>query len=230
MNGMRTTILLDAGGVILDERRYEAETRDTIVSILNASKGNYSKTDYDSDLEESIAVFSPHNRRYVFWKHCGGDRELFEAYWKQFKKKWDSMDHGLVLMKGIGKELEDLAHDYKLVLACQYGKTIIDILRKNDLMRLFANELSQDDFPITKPDPRYLALICARANIDPGDCVMIGDRIDKDMIPAKQNKMGTVFIKSGVYKNQKARTPDEIPDLTVDSVIGLSRKVKETFV
>jgi hypothetical protein len=43
MNGMHTTILLDAGGVLLDERRYEAETRDIIVSILNASKGDYTK-------------------------------------------------------------------------------------------------------------------------------------------------------------------------------------------
>jgi ribonucleotide monophosphatase NagD (HAD superfamily) len=97
------------------------------------------------------------------------------------------------------------------------------------VLTLFVNELSQDDYYLTKPDPRYLEQICIKAKIKANECIMIGDRIDKDIIPAIQNKMGTVFVKTGVYKNQRPRTVDEIPDLVIENINGLGESIKERF-
>jgi len=47
---------------------------------------------------------------------------------------------------------------------------------------------------------------------------MVGDRIDKDIIPAKMVGMKTIRIKIGIYKNQEPRIPEEIPDLTVNKI------------
>jgi putative hydrolase of the HAD superfamily len=47
---------------------------------------------------------------------------------------------------------------------------------------------------------------------------MIGDRIDKDIIPAKIVSMKTIRVRTGIHKNQEPRTPDEIPDLTVNKI------------
>jgi ribonucleotide monophosphatase NagD (HAD superfamily) len=47
---------------------------------------------------------------------------------------------------------------------------------------------------------------------------MVGDRIDKDIIPAKMVGMKTIRVKTGIHKNQKPRIPEEIPDLTVNEI------------
>jgi ribonucleotide monophosphatase NagD (HAD superfamily) len=45
---------------------------------------------------------------------------------------------------------------------------------------------------------------------------MIGDRIDKDIIPAKAIGMKTIRIRTGIHKNQEPRIPEEIPDITIE--------------
>ena len=226
---MYSSILLDAGGVILDETLYEKETKELIISVLDKVIGNYTAEDYVSDLDESIKAFSPHNRQYIFWKHSDNNIERYNRLWKQFKTEWDGKNHELKIMSGIKTEIISLSQRYNVILAGQYGKDIINILIKEDLLSYFTNKLSQDDFKITKPDPRYFEQICSSAGVKAEECIMVGDRIDKDIVPAKQNGMATVFIRSGVYKNQTARTPDEMPDLTLDSVIGLAESIEKKF-
>ena len=54
---------------------------------------------------------------------------------------------------------------------------------------------------------------------------MVGDRIDKDVIPARQVGMKSILVRAGLYKNQQPRIPFEIPDLELDSVRGLSEAI-----
>jgi putative hydrolase of the HAD superfamily len=226
---MHTTVLLDAGGVILDEQKYEDDTKELLFTIINTEIGHYSFERLDSDINESIRVFAPHNRQYVIWKYCNNDIDFFSYLWKKFKTEWNKSEHNLVLMSGISEEIKMLSRKYSIILAGQYGQNIVDLLKENNLINYFSNTLNQDDFILTKPDPRYFEKICKQSFINPVECIMVGDRIDKDIIPAKQNNMGTVFIKSGIYKNQTARTPDELPDVILDSVIGLANRIEEKF-
>lgn len=224
-----STVLMDAGGVLLDENEYEALTCRLIVKVLQKYLGTYSEANYWKDLDESIRAFSPHNRQYIIWKYCNGEVYLFYALWKEFMDLWNQEEHELKLMLGIIGELESLRKKFKIILAGQYGEELIAVLKKEHVIKLFENEMTQDDFYITKPDPRYVEQICRAAGVKPQECIMIGDRIDKDIIPAKQNKMGTVLVMAGVYKNQKPRTVDEIPDMVVEGIIGLGKKVRENF-
>jgi 8-oxo-dGTP diphosphatase/putative hydrolase of the HAD superfamily len=47
---------------------------------------------------------------------------------------------------------------------------------------------------------------------------MIGDRIDKDIIPAKMVGMKTIRIKVGIYKNQEPRIPEEMAEITINKL------------
>ena len=58
---------------------------------------------------------------------------------------------------------------------------------------------------------------------------MVGDRIDNDIIPAKQNNMGTVFVRTGIYKSQRPRIPEEVPDIILDELNGLADKIIEKW-
>lgn len=50
------------------------------------------------------------------------------------------------------------------------------------------------------------------------DSVMIGDRLDNDIIPAKRIGMKTIWIRWGRYSVMEPRTPDEVPDATLGDV------------
>jgi len=226
---MKIGILLDAGGVILDETEYENRNARLISRMLASKVSGYTESRYWKDVEESIIRYTPSTRKYVFWKYCEGDSRVFENTWKEFMAEWRKIEPALKLMVGIDAELRALRRDFKLVLAGQYGENIIRLLEKEGLMDLFENRKSQADFSITKPDPRYIRQIAEAAGLDCGDCVMVGDRIDKDVIPAKQNGMATVFVRTGIYRNQTARTPDESPDLVLDSVAGLAEVIKQKW-
>ncbi|KPL04561.1 MAG: hypothetical protein AMJ90_00520, partial [candidate division Zixibacteria bacterium SM23_73_2] len=54
-----TTVLLDAGGIILDESDHERVRADIIVETLRETIPGYSKSDYHSDVEEAIILFAP---------------------------------------------------------------------------------------------------------------------------------------------------------------------------
>jgi FMN phosphatase YigB (HAD superfamily) len=222
---MKKAILLDAGGVILDETEYEKVTAKIIINILRNHLSSYSEEQYWKDVTESIMCFSPHTRQYVFWKYCSDNLSIFKDMWKEFKEAWQTAEPALQLMKGIENELNILQNRFSLLLAGQYGSNLIKRLKESDILKLFVNNLSQDDFAITKPDPRYLEQIAVAANFNCNNCIMVGDRIDKDVIPAKQNGMATVFIKSGIYRIQKPRTPDETPDLILENTNGLADRI-----
>jgi len=224
---MYTTVLLDAGGVILDETLYEEDSCRIITKILSKQFNWYSEELYWADLNESINVYSPHNRQYIFWKYSNYDKDTFMKYWHEFTSEWNSIKHELKMMVGIKDQIIELKNKYKIVLAGQYGFEIIDFLGKQGILNQFENNLSQDNFEITKPDPRYLVQICESAHVLCNECIMVGDRIDKDIIPAKQNNIGTVFVKTGVYKNQRPRTMDEIPDINLESIDNLANEIEK---
>jgi len=60
--------------------------------------------------------------------------------------------------------------------------------------------------PITKSDPRYYEQIAQLFGVNPHQCILVGDRIDKDIIPAKQVRMKTIWTRVGLHKNQVLKT------------------------
>jgi putative hydrolase of the HAD superfamily len=53
----------------------------------------------------------------------------------------------------------------------------------------------------------------------PGDaCIFVGDRLDKDIAPAKARGMATIQFRSGRYRRQRPRNEAETPDAVVTDV------------
>lgn len=69
---------------------------------------------------------------------------------------------------------------------------------------------------VAKPDPELFRRALTRAGCAPADAVMIGDRTDNDVAPAKALGMQTVLIRQGYGGYHVIHHEGEIPDLTVD--------------
>lgn len=56
-------------------------------------------------------------------------------------------------------------------------------------------------------------------------CIFVGDRLDKDIAPAKARGMATIQFRSGRYRRQRPRDEAETPDAVVTDVIELEAMV-----
>lgn len=220
-----TTVLLDAGGVILDESEHERVRVGIAVEILSTVVPGYTEAAFYSDLNRAIECFSPRILGHVFWRHLRPDREQYEELYGLFRKRWQELRPPLAMMNGFGGEVEAISKNLDVGIAGQYGKDLLDLLESEGLLGCFRYRFTQDDFAITKPDPRYLGQIAQACGVDPGECIMVGDRIDNDIIPAKQLGMKTVLVRVGLHRGQQPRTPFEIPDMELTGIAGLGAAV-----
>ena len=71
---------------------------------------------------------------------------------------------------------------------------------------------------MAKPDLRIFRIALERADCKPEEAVMVGDRIDNDIIPAKKIGMKTVWIKQGFGKYYKPNSAEDKPDQTINTL------------
>jgi len=222
-----TTVLLDAGGVILDESEDEKSRVKVAVDILSEVVPGYSSEMLYRDLNEAIDGFCPNVLSYAIWKHTKPDLALHQRLYEEFRSRWRPNRPALRIMPGLRQEAEAIAANFRIGIAGQYGKEILDLLQDESLIDLFTYRFTQDDFDITKPDPRYLERIALACGVVPGECIMVGDRVDNDIIPARQIGMRTILIRVGLHRYQQPRIPSEMPDVEIESIKGLATAVLE---
>ena len=75
---------------------------------------------------------------------------------------------------------------------------------------------------VAKPDLRIFQIALARADCKPEEAVMVGDRIDNDIIPANKIGMTTVWIKQGFGSYAEPKTVEEQPDYIVNSLAEIT--------
>jgi HAD superfamily hydrolase (TIGR01509 family) len=83
--------------------------------------------------------------------------------------------------------------------------------------------ISSTEEGVTKPDPRIFQLALERAGCVASEAVMIGDRLDNDVGPAKSVGMQTIRVLQGWGAVQSPIDENETPDATVNSLTELPR-------
>jgi 4-nitrophenyl phosphatase len=76
-----------------------------------------------------------------------------------------------------------------------------------------ATSTSQQPIVIGKPEPLILQMASERLGVDASDCVMIGDRLDTDIIAGERAGMLTVLVLTGVSTRDDVASAPVKPDL-----------------
>ena len=63
-------------------------------------------------------------------------------------------------------------------------------------------------------------------NLKSEECIMVGDRLDTDIMGGNRSGMITVLVKTGKFDN-KPRTKEEKPDFEINSISELLTLVKK---
>ena len=112
--------------------------------------------------------------------------------------------------------LDCLSKRYKLAVIANQSPGAGERLERHGILRYFDFVLGSADVGFSKPDPRIFRLALEKAGCEPREAVMIGDRPDNDIYPAKQLGMRTIRIRQGWASCQLPRSEEYEADVTVD--------------
>ena len=113
------------------------------------------------------------------------------------------------------KVLEELSKRYKLGIIANQSVGSAQRLADWGISKYFDLVIASAEEGIEKPNPEIFRIALERANCLPENAVMVGDRIDNDILPAKKLGMKTVWVKQGFAKYQPK---SDVPDYTIQTL------------
>jgi HAD superfamily hydrolase (TIGR01549 family) len=218
---MISAVIFDIGGPLDLETRHEASIDDDIKAALE--REGYAVDDAAYAEAEAWAVehYAPSAYRATIWRLTNANEAVSRRVYDWMESRGhlrDSFD----LREGIEPVLAQLkGRGLKLGLAANQPLRALAQLEKHGLASYFDNEGISAVYGLRKPDVRLFLRACQDLGVEPADCIMVGDRIDNDIVPAKLLGMRTVLFRTGRHRNQQPRSWDEIPDFEVEGVVGL---------
>lgn len=96
-----------------------------------------------------------------------------------------------------------------------------DRLEQKGILKYIDLVIASAEEGVSKPDRRIFEIALYRAQCKPENAIMIGDRVDNDIVPAKSMGMGTVWIKQGFGQYWIVKNEDERADYEVESLSDL---------
>ena len=102
--------------------------------------------------------------------------------------------------------IKKLSKSYSLGIIANQPVNTAERLKSDGLSDFFGICLLSECVDLFKPDRRFFERAVSEAGCEPCECVMIGDRLDNDVSPAKSIGMKTVRIVQGLYSVQKAES------------------------
>lgn len=115
-----------------------------------------------------------------------------------------------------------------LVLVSNFYGNLNSVLKEFRLDGIFDSLIESAVVGIRKPDPRIFALGVEYLGCQPSDTIVVGDSIDKDIVPAKQLGCTTAWYK-GEGWNDDSGVDASAADVIITSLADLlTRKAKQS--
>lgn len=111
-------------------------------------------------------------------------RRTLAEHWREFSP----------LIPGIVPIIQSLASRFKLGLIANQPREVIGVLEHHDLLKYFQIHGISQIVGFSKPHPAIFQWALAQAACQPDQALMIGDRIDNDIVPARALGFKTLWL------------------------------------
>ncbi|HVC31253.1 MAG TPA: HAD family hydrolase [Steroidobacteraceae bacterium] len=208
-------LLLDVGGVLMDERPSYRHFRRQACARLKGVSAR------DMVAGQRAAIGANPRPRWISQetiRRLGGDPEVAWGIWEEIDRR--GLDRPYAEAPAA---LERLGGRYRLAILGNQGLQARGRLEAAGLLRFFEVVVISDEVGVSKPDPRIFELALEQLGVAPCEAAMVGDRLDNDIGPAK--RLGIIGIRMwrGPHVWQRPIDACERPDLTVRSLTALAR-------
>jgi putative hydrolase of the HAD superfamily len=224
-------VLFDVGGPLDTEVLHEQLVDRDIAAAFAAEGQTVTADDLRAASDAAVASYAPDAYAAMIWTLSKHDPRLAERVMGRFRAPGASERRaaergGFEPREGMDGLLRRLYRaGLRLGLAANQPARIIGELDRFGMGQYFSHREVTGHHGYRKPDVRLFLRACEDLRVEPGECIMVGDRIDNDVVPAKLLGMATVLIRTGRHANQQARALDELPDVQVSSVEGLENAI-----
>ena len=107
---------------------------------------------------------------------------------------------------------------YKLGIVANQKKGLQKRLDEFGILEYFDLVISSEEVGVSKPDKEIFNIALSKTSCKPQECIMIGDRLDNDILPANQIGMKTIWIRQGLAKYQDIKLGTENANFVVSSL------------
>ena len=213
-------VLFDVGGPLDTEVRAEAMIDRSILEACLEAGLRVTEADVTEASDWAVSVFAPDAYKAMIWRLCSGDPRRAEEIYARAHDQWAFArrreEAGLQLRDGMADALKSLHQaGFKLGLAANQPAAVLLDLDRLGIGKYFEHRQVSGHHGFRKPDVRLFLAACEALHVRPAECVMVGDRIDNDIVPAKLLGMSTVLMRTGRHIDQQPRSADEIPDFAI---------------
>ena len=122
--------------------------------------------------------------------------------------------------------LLQLKKQYPMVLVSNFYGNIETVLKEFGLDGIFSHIIESAVVGVRKPDPRIFTLGVEALNLKPEEIVVVGDSIDKDIIPARQAGCHTVWFRGEGWTNDPV--DESVPERVITALRDLSTALEMT--
>ncbi|MER3407425.1 MAG: hypothetical protein C4292_01005 [Nitrososphaera sp.] len=132
------------------------------------------------------------------------------------------------LADGAQEVLELLSKKYELGIIANQSDDILELLRGYE--RYFKVTTISGVAGLKKPDPRIFQLALKEAGREPGECIMVGDRLDTDICPANKLDMAAIRVTDSLFALQQPMEECERADETVERLADVPEAVERVII
>ena len=117
--------------------------------------------------------------------------------------------------------MKHLSKYYKLGVVANQTLDALKLLKNTGINKYFDNFEVSDSIGLEKPDKRIFLHVMNILKVSADECIMIGDRIDNDIIPANKLNIFSIRIKTGRFSHQNPRNLSEKPKFEINNLLEL---------
>ena len=223
-------VLFDVGGPLDTETIMDRMIDEQIVASFRGHGVSVSDEEYGEAVAWAVEVFAPRTYDAIIWKIAGLNQDLTDSViaelYETVPDRNEARGH-FELRDGIPELLEKLSNQGLLLgLAANQPSRALENMENNGILKYFRYQEVSGSTGLYKPDPRLLLHSCEGLGVEPQEAIMVGDRIDNDIVPAKMLGMRAVRFVTGRHSEQRPRSWREIPHADVYTVDELGRAIR----
>lgn len=192
-------VIFDIGGAVDLEFAWEMALDGAIAAACGMEGIRVDPAMVEEASEQAVAAFAPDVVRHMIETLCGGEPATVARVARRVEAMTGQLD-AFQLRPGIDDLLKRLK-GRGLVLCAVEPRW--ERLERAGIAGLFTRDL----------------------DVPPTECILVGDRIDADIAPARAAGMATIQFRSGRWRRQRPRSAAETPDAVVTDVAELEAAI-----
>ncbi len=172
-------------------------------------------------IKDTEITFEDFDKKRIEFAKLGLDGNLAAIdFYNLSKTQWPHEDE--CLYKDTINILNYLkSKNYKLGIIANQSKGLKERLCKFGILNYFDIVIASDEVGIAKPNLGIFEKAIKLVNLNPEDCIMVGDRLDNDIFPAKKIGMKTIWIRNGLAIHQNISLSNQKADVIIDNLLEI---------